>query len=515
LSISTPTGKGARRRIPLLRRETLGNGEVVASVDDLAVIHTPAVELPVALPIIAPEPSLSRRTAVVRALVLGRMVGDAACIVLAIRLAELLLGRPGARAGAADFLIGAVVWVAVLAAFGLHVIRALPPAGQMRRIAGAAAIGVILVSAALSGTDTALGSRGILLLWAIAMILTVSFRGLASIFESRVVGTGGHPLRTLIIGADEEAARLAETVRGMRSGINPLGYVVSTRGAGVRDGLPVLGHIDSLDQLVAEHAIDCLFLAPTALHREDLEKVMQTARRAGLDIKLSASLPSVLASRVSVEQFGGEAVIALHNVRLRRMQSWMKRGFDLVGATILFIASAPLWSAVAVAIKLTSKGPVLFRQRRVTKGGREFNMLKFRTMTLDGDALLRARGLDPTAPFFKVEDDPRLTWIGRFMRSTSLDELPQLLNIIRGEMSLVGPRPLPIEQVSANLGLLAPRHEVAAGLTGWWQINGRNTVGAEEAVRLDLFYIENWSLGLDLYLLAKTVWAVLTRRGAY
>jgi exopolysaccharide biosynthesis polyprenyl glycosylphosphotransferase len=333
--------------------------------------------------------------------------------------------------------------------------------------------------------------------------------------EVRVIAADGHPLRTLIIGADEEAARLAEAVRGMRSGLNPLGYVVSTRGAGVRDGLPVLGHIDGLQQLVAEHAVDCLFLAPTALHREDLQKVMQAARRAGIDIKLSASLPSVLASRVSVEQFGGEVVIALHNVRLRRMQAWMKRAFDLLGATLLLFATAPLWSAIAAAIKLTSRGPVLFRQLRVTKGGKEFKMFKFRTMTLEGDALLSARGLDPTAPFFKVEDDPRLTWIGRFMRSTSLDELPQLFNILRGEMSLVGPRPLPIEQVSANLGLLAPRHEVAAGLTGWWQINGRNTVSAEEAVRLDLFYIENWSLSLDLYILARTVWAVLTRRGAY
>ncbi len=120
-----------------------------------------------------------------------------------------------------------------------------------------------------------------------------------------------------------------------------------------------------------------------------------------------------------------------------------------------------------------------------------------------------------TGPIFKIHDDPRMTPLGRWRRKTSIDELPQLLNVLRGEMSIVGPRPLPAEQVAANLELLAPRHEVRAGMTGWWQTNGRSEVDADEALRLDLFYIENWSLALDLYILLKTIGAVSSGRGAY
>jgi lipopolysaccharide/colanic/teichoic acid biosynthesis glycosyltransferase len=151
----------------------------------------------------------------------------------------------------------------------------------------------------------------------------------------------------------------------------------------------------------------------------------------------------------------------------------------------------------------------------VTKGGAAFTVYKFRTMLQNGDSLLGDRLADVSSPFFKVEDDPRLTKVGRILRKLSLDELPQLLNVIKGEMSLVGPRPLPVDQVAANLELLGPRHEVPTGVTGWWQVNGRSDLSPEEALRLDLFYIENWSLSLDLYILLKTIGVIFARRGAY
>jgi lipopolysaccharide/colanic/teichoic acid biosynthesis glycosyltransferase len=146
----------------------------------------------------------------------------------------------------------------------------------------------------------------------------------------------------------------------------------------------------------------------------------------------------------------------------------------------------------------------------VTKDGRVFRMHKFRTMRTDPDV-----SLDTTTPFFKLQSDPRLTRVGKFLRRFSLDELPQLWNVITGEMSLVGPRPLPADQVAANLDLMRPRQAVPAGVTGWWQINGRSLVTPEEALRLDLFYIENWSPTLDLYVLLKTFGAVVGRDGAY
>jgi exopolysaccharide biosynthesis polyprenyl glycosylphosphotransferase len=243
--------------------------------------------------------------------------------------------------------------------------------------------------------------------------------------------------------------------------------------------------------------------------------VTQLSRRSGVEIRVSANLPQILTSRLTVQQVGPTMALSLRPVRLSGTQKLVKRAFDLVVVSVGLLLSLPLWALISAAIRVTSPGPVLFRQARVTKGGRIFKMYKFRTMKVNGDRLLEDREVDYSKPFFKLHDDPRLTAVGRVLRRLSLDELPQLLNVFRGEMSLVGPRPLPAEQVAANMELLEPRHEMPAGVTGWWQINGRSELSAEEALRLDLFYIENWSLTLDLYILSRTVGAVIAGRGAF
>jgi lipopolysaccharide/colanic/teichoic acid biosynthesis glycosyltransferase len=188
---------------------------------------------------------------------------------------------------------------------------------------------------------------------------------------------------------------------------------------------------------------------------------------------------------------------------------------DLGLAAVGLVVVSPVLLVVALAIKGTSRGPVLFRQDRVTEGGRTFRMYKFRTMTDAMDRQPEQDPIDRSAAFFKLRSDPRLTKIGKRLRRWSLDELPQLFNVILGDMSLVGPRPLPSEQVSANFELLGPRHEVRAGITGWWQIHGRADLDPEEAVRMDHFYIENWSPALDLYILLRTVAVLVKRQGAY
>jgi len=187
----------------------------------------------------------------------------------------------------------------------------------------------------------------------------------------------------------------------------------------------------------------------------------------------------------------------------------MKRIIDLAVASVALLLTLPFWPLIILAIRIDSRGPALFHQERVTKNGRIFRMHKFRTMRIGDFAV------DTSTPFFKVQSDPRVTRAGAFLRRLSLDELPQLWNVLTGEMSLVGPRPLPADQVAAHADLLTPRHTVPAGVTGWWQINGRSRVTAEEALRLDLFYIENWSPALDLYILLKTFGAVVQGRGAY
>jgi exopolysaccharide biosynthesis polyprenyl glycosylphosphotransferase len=231
-------------------------------------------------------------------------------------------------------------------------------------------------------------------------------------------------------------------------------------------------------------------------------------------MRVSANAPDVLTSRVNIQQIGELMMLSVRPVRLTGPQAALKRSFDIILASLALVVFLPLMGMIALAIKLTSRGPALFRQERVTKGGRPFTMYKFRTMAVDPQEAGGAVG-DETQPYFKLAHDPRITRLGRALRPFSLDELPQFWNVLRGDMSLVGPRPLPFEQVAANLDLLQPRHEVRAGMTGWWQVSGRSAIDPEAALRMDLFYIENWCLSLDVYVLLKTVGAVLARRGAY
>lgn len=222
-----------------------------------------------------------------------------------------------------------------------------------------------------------------------------------------------------------------------------------------------------------------------------------------------------LGARLSALWLGSKVLLRVSPPKLIRLQFVIKRGLDLVLASLLLIATFPISVTIAAIIAFSSGLPVLFKQKRVTKGGRPFTMLKFRTMRTNANRLLSGAHTDQTVPFFKVEGDPRLTKIGAFLRRFSLDELPQLLNVLRGDISLVGPRPLPLEQVEANRELLTARHDVRAGITGWWQVNGRSNLTADQALALDRFYIENWSLALDLRILLKTPRAILTRHGAY
>jgi lipopolysaccharide/colanic/teichoic acid biosynthesis glycosyltransferase len=219
-------------------------------------------------------------------------------------------------------------------------------------------------------------------------------------------------------------------------------------------------------------------------------------------------------ARVSAPHVRGKFLLGVTPAK-RSLRSAIKRGLDFMLASLLLIATSPVFIAIGAVIAITCGPPVLFKQTRVTRGGRPFTMLKFRTMRTSADELLPEGQADQSVPFFKMKTDPRITRIGAVLRRFSLDELPQLLNVLRGEMSLVGPRPLPLEQVEANREALSTRHEVRAGITGWWQVNGRNDLTAHEALALDRFYVENWSLGLDLYILLRTVGAVLARRGAY
>ncbi|HVE73634.1 MAG TPA: sugar transferase, partial [Mycobacteriales bacterium] len=226
---------------------------------------------------------------------------------------------------------------------------------------------------------------------------------------------------------------------------------------------------------------------------------------------------NVTGTRISIRPVAGLPLLHLDEPELRGMRPMIKGAFDrTVAATALFLLS-PFLLALAVGVRLTSPGPALFKQVRVGRDGQEFLCWKFRSMHLDAESQLEAlrEHNEHDGVLFKLRDDPRVTPFGRWLRSWSLDELPQLVNVVRGQMSLVGPRPPLPSEVAQYAGHTRRRLLVKPGMTGLWQVSGRSALSWEETVRLDLQYVENWSLGLDLAVLAKTVVSVARRHGAY
>jgi exopolysaccharide biosynthesis polyprenyl glycosylphosphotransferase len=460
--------------------------------------------------LVAPPPSVAARR--YRKISLGLALSDATAIVLALILSYWI--RFDVRLLPSRELIlmamAPLVWVLVFQAFSLYGPMYLSPAEEFRRTVGATGVGVVLLVMVAFWSKSTFSRGWIGLTFVLALLLELMARRFWRLYQHHRKLDGSLALRTLIIGSTGEAIRLAHALGEPGSGFMPLGYVQPHGVWEAGDTLPVLGGIEQLRELVVEQSVDCLFVASTLVEADALEVVSQAGRQQGVQVLVSANMNHVLSSRLALQQVGSVIALSLRPVRLSGKQAVAKRAFDLVVGSLVLAATLPVWLVAAVAIRLTSPGPVLFHQERVTKGGRTFWMHKFRTMRQDP-----ATEADTTVPFFKLDQDPRITKVGHLLRKWSLDELPQLWNVVRGEMSLVGPRPLPTEQVAANLELLGFRHEVPAGMTGWWQINGRSDVAPTQAVRLDAFYIENWSLAFDLYITLKTVSTVMERKGAY
>lgn len=463
----------------------------------------------------APRPETVGARRRYRRIGLGMVVTDAACAGAALLLAYGPHLSVGSLSGIERLLVVAspLLWVALFHAFSLYGPQRLAPAEEFRRVIGATSLGIVLLALVAYWSQHSLSRLGVGLSWLAALFLELLTRRAWRWYQHRLKLDGRLALRTLVVGTNRDATRLAATLRQPGSGFMPIGHVrAGGRDAAVQRPDGVLGELGQVRSLIRDQYADCLFITATSLSGEEVSEVAQVARQEGVEVRLSAGIAETLTSRLALQQIGPVIALSVRPVRLAGAQAAAKRAFDLAAASLGLLLTLPLWAVAAVAIRATSPGPLLFHQERVTKGGRHFRMHKFRTMRE------LPPGTEPTGlsnPFFKLGDDPRVTAVGRWLRRLSLDELPQLLNILAGEMSVVGPRPLPAEQVAANRELLGPRLEVPAGMTGWWQINGRSEVTPEEALHLDQFYIENWSLTLDLYIILKTFGAVLKRQGAY
>jgi exopolysaccharide biosynthesis polyprenyl glycosylphosphotransferase len=282
------------------------------------------------------------------------------------------------------------------------------------------------------------------------------------------------------------------------------------------NGLPMLGSCDSLEALLAENRVDRALIAPGEGDSDlRLLHVIRVLKRLGVRVSVLPRLFEAVGSAYEFDEVEGATLLGVKRHGLSRSSWLIKRTFDLIGASLLLLLLAPLMVLISLAIKFDSRGPVFFRQRRVGREDRIFEIFKFRTMT-DGAHAQRealAHRNEAGGGLFKIEDDPRITRVGRFLRRTSLDELPQLLNVLNGDMSLVGPRPLVVEEDQLIEGHHRHRLLVPPGVTGLWQIFGSARIPLNEMVKIDYLYGANWSLWLDIKILLRTVPVALGQRG--
>jgi exopolysaccharide biosynthesis polyprenyl glycosylphosphotransferase len=452
-----------------------------------------------------------------RRLSIALALADAASIVAALLALQYVASVWTSIDGALvlTLAVASLEWIAVFHAFGLYRVEHLSAWEEFRGIFSATTVGVGVIMVSSFWWEASISRPLLAWTWLFAISFELLTRRLFRWRIRQLKRDGTLTLRTLLVGTNEEAARLARVLQPSVRGFAPIGCVSTSEATDLDGGLPRIGRLDELADIIRRERAECVFVASSAVSPKDVIDISRACRQAEVEMRVSANLPDILTSRLSIQPIDDVMALYLKPVRLTRTQAALKRSFDLLVSVPALIVLLPLMAVVAMAIRSTSSGPVIFRQRRMTKNGRVFTMLKFRTMVADADHAAHPKVADLTEPFFKMRDDPRLTGIGYVLRKLSLDELPQLWNVVRGDMSLVGPRPLIIEQIEADPELLEPRHEVKAGMTGWWQINGRSDVELGDAVRLDLFYIDNWSLSLDLYILLKTVGVILRGKGAF
>lgn len=403
-------------------------------------------------------------------------------------------------------LIVALLWPAVFYVVSVYDVRRdVRPVGNARILFVAVSTAVFVLSGVLYFTFRDTPRLLIFYFYLFDLVLLASAR-LAAGLVLRLMHASGRPLtRILLVGAGEAAEAIAVSL-GSR-----LGHGISIIGCADDDviegplGIPVLGLVEDTPRLARECRIDEVIICLPAARYEDVERLSFELQTEPVRVRLVPDFLKLVMVQSSVELIGGLPLIGLREPRIDGPAWAVKRLFDLMLSVLLLGLASPAMLLTALAVKLTSPGPVFYHQRRVGENGRLFWVHKFRTMSLDADQ----------KRFEKRPDDPRVTPLGRLLRRTSIDELPQLFNVLRGEMSLVGPRPEQVFIVEQYEPWQRQRLAVPPGITGWWQVNGRGDLPMHLNTHYDLYYIRNYSLWLDLKILWKTVGVVIKGRGAY
>jgi exopolysaccharide biosynthesis polyprenyl glycosylphosphotransferase len=351
---------------------------------------------------------------------------------------------------------------------------------------------------------------------AIGSIYIGALRHLHTWVTGWLLARAGYRRKALVVGSGPQIEAVAHALgSGRGDQLDLVGFVSLTPRPD--NGLRSLGTLGDLPEILATRELHEVILAAPDFPADQAVELVDLCHQRGVTVQVAPSTMEILLDRA---EFVPGQLLPLFRVRplvFEGVDYAVKRAFDLTVASLVLFAAAPLMALIAVAVKLSSRGPVLYRSVRPGIAGKPFHCLKFRTMEEGADqAQDELESLnEKTGALFKIRDDPRLTWVGRLLRPLSLDELPQLVNVLRGEMSLVGPRPLPMRDYERLADWHKKRYLVLPGITGLWQVSGRSDLDFDDLVRLDFLYLEQWSIALDLSILLNTIPAVLSRKGAY
>ena len=416
------------------------------------------------------------------------------------------------------------VWLVIFLILGLYDRqRLLGGTKEYSMVFNGTTIGMmLLIAVGFLNPDFIFARAWLLLAWIFSFILIAIgrfiLRRIIYLFRSR----GYYLSSALIVGANNEGLSLAEQLAGWRaSGFHIMGFVDKKFPIGTQltEDLFVLGRVDNLDELIDRYDVEELILASSAISSRDrmLDIFQRYGIANGVNVRMSSGLYEIITTGLTVKEFAYVPLVGVNKVRLTGVDEVLKFILDILITITALILLGPIMLVICLLIKLDTRGPIIHKRRVMGMHGQEFDAFKFRTMCEDGDKILANYPElgEELARNFKLKEDPRVTRIGQILRKTSLDELPQLINVLKREMSLVGPRiitPAEVEKYEKwDLNLMTVR----PGITGLWQVSGRSDVTYDERVRLDMHYIRNWSIWLDIQLLFQTIPAVIKRRGAY
>ncbi len=460
---------------------------------------------------VPPRPADPRLCAIIIATVLGY---------------ELRFGAGDSGIGPEGYLgIGlgiAVGWTVALQYCGGYEIRHIATGPEeLKRVLRATAITVSLLAVACYATKTPIARGYVIGVIPLGLSLIVLERAAVRRYVNSRRNRGEWVYRILAVGTSDSVHHLFDTtVRAKNAGLKIVGACVEDApvGATIAPGVPVVGGVLDAATRAAEVEADVVAVTGSGLGPRGVRELGWQLEGTNRGMVLAPALTEIAGSRVHVSPVEGLPLVWLEQPQLGRLPRLVKRTVDVLGGLCVLALASPLLLVTAIAIKATSRGPVFFRQKRLGINGTEFTILKFRSMYADAEhrrqELLELNEQDGGGVLFKIRSDPRVTRVGKWIRAFSIDELPQLVHVVSGTMSLVGPRPLAAID-STYTGSARRRLLVRPGVTGLWQISGRSETSWDDAVRMDLYYVENWSLGLDLSILLRTVYAVLARKGAF